>query len=438
MDTSQQPRRTFLGMPGYGDISAGAARGFYRASESPQYVSMQYNEGSLLAQNFNALWCTALNLKQKGASLDYFAMQHADISPQPGWLDVLIEELEDRDLDVLSVVVPIKSVHGLTSTAMDSDDRSAFHPMCRLTMTEIFDLPETFTSDDLGHPLLINTGLWICRLNMDWAPKLHFTVNDRLVQVPDGRYMAEVEPEDWYFSRLCHELGLKVGATRKVRVAHQGKHVFVNSHPWGSQQFDQEYVKESVLDVGKPDGWRFPYDVPGWLLPEEGLALARLAEGKLVLEVGSYCGKSTICMAQTAAQVVSVDPHDGRGTSAPQDTEKQLRGNLAQFGVADKVAVVKGTFHSSEDSDQLFDLIFLDGSHDLESIQQDLTNARRILKEDGLIAVHDYREKPGDYDGSWDPGVTEAVNKSLESGDMEFVSRHATIVVLRPKELVPA
>ena len=59
---------------------------------------------------------------------------------------------------------------------------------------------------------------------------------------------AQVEPEDWYFSRLLHELGLKVGCTRKVRLTHRGPHEFTNADVWG-QPFDREYVGRSVLAV---------------------------------------------------------------------------------------------------------------------------------------------------------------------------------------------
>jgi hypothetical protein len=53
--------------------------------------------------------------------------------------------------------------------------------------------------------------------------------------------------------------------------------------------------------------WKFPTDVRGWLTPKEGETLAQLAEGKLVLEIGSYHGLSTICMAQTAKMVHAID-----------------------------------------------------------------------------------------------------------------------------------
>lgn len=240
--------RVFLGMPGYGANSAAAGRAFWRSTQLPEgQICLRYEEGSLLANNFNRIWCHALTAAARGQRIDYFAMIHADVEPPDGWLDVLIDELEANDLDVLGVVLPIKDLRGVTSCALARADGSTWRVHCRLTQTEIHQLPETFTSADVGLPLLLNTGLWVCKFSMDWAPKLHFTINDRIVFHPDENlYFPEVEPEDWYFSRLCHELGLKLGATRKLDVGHRGEFVFRNSLIWG-EPFDSAYVSESVL-----------------------------------------------------------------------------------------------------------------------------------------------------------------------------------------------
>jgi hypothetical protein len=243
-----QDHRIFLGMPGYGTLTAGAARAFWRASRLPDgRIDYQYNEGSLLAANFNALWVAALNAVHRGRQIDYFAMQHADVEPEDWWLDALVEELEARDLDMLGVVVPLKDRHGLTSIALDRPDGDTWRPLCRLTMTEVYRLPETFTSEDVGHPILLNTGLWVCRFREEWARKVRFTINDRIAfDRASDSYVSQVEPEDWYFSRLCHELGLRIGATRKVRLAHRGDASYCNTCAWGDP-FDSQYVDSSVL-----------------------------------------------------------------------------------------------------------------------------------------------------------------------------------------------
>jgi len=232
-------------MPGYGHVTMPAARGFFLASKV-HAVDFGYSQSSLLANGFNQLWCAALNLQTRFGNVDYFAMQHADIEPNPGWLNEIIDELEANDLDILGVVAPIKDQHGLTSIAV-GEEGNTWRVKCRLTMKEVFQLPETFTSDDIDGQLLLNTGLWICRFDSDWVKKVHFEINDRIVQdAKTGLYRPEVEPEDWYFSRLCHELGLKIGCTRKVTLLHRGEHAFTNAVPWGDS-FDESYLTESLL-----------------------------------------------------------------------------------------------------------------------------------------------------------------------------------------------
>lgn len=56
---------------------------------------------------------------------------------------------------------------------------------------------------------------------------------------------------------------------------------------------------------------------PGWLHPGEGETLAKWATGRLCVEIGSYCGKSTLWVASTAQHVISIDPHRGNPEMAP-------------------------------------------------------------------------------------------------------------------------
>lgn len=437
-----------LGMPAYMSVSASSARSYWMASKGQVRVDSRqcelavdrmHTESSLLALNCNMLWAWALN-KAESTKVDYFAMLHSDVEPVDFWLDALIEELEARSLDVLSVVLPLKDQNGLTSTALDREDRNNFRPLCRLTMKELYDLPETFTSEDVsvygggragGAKLLINTGCMVCKWG-DWAEQAHFTINDRIVYcAPRKMYAAEVEPEDWYFSRLLHELGLKVGATRKVRAEHRGQMCFTNSQPWGCQEFDIQYTSKPIVVTARQPGFRFPHDVDGWLLPEEGRALAELARDKRVLEIGGYCGKSTICLAQAADWVVTVDPHDRRGTPKPKSTREELLANLERYELGN-VTAMTATLREACDSleDEVFDIIFIDGQHDYESVVDDVECAQKLLSPDGLLVFHDYRLYAGQYDGRWDPGVTEAVDNLLAAG-AELISTNATLAVVR-------
>ena len=125
-------------------------------------------------------------------------------------------------------------------------------------------------------------------------------------------------------------------------------------------------------------------------------ALRELARGRVVLEVGSAYGYSTIVMAQVADHVFSIDPHSGYG--ALPDSLNVMRQNIHAYDVADKVTIMIG--HSQPAMWALarggatFDLIFIDGDHRAEAVTADITNAI-LLSEDGpcVRAVHDYGEE---------------------------------------------
>lgn len=412
---TDKPRRIVLAAPGYGHQTAAAGRGIWRACRDMSSVTVPHLNSSLLAANFNNLWCVALNQAESGDGVDYFAMIHSDIGPDDFWLDTLIEELESQKLDVLGVAVPIKDQRGLTSLAIDGD--GTWRPKCRITMKEVASLPETFTCDDVGGSLLLNTGCWVCKFDLEWCRKVYFTINDRIVfNKANNRYQAECEPEDWFFSRLLHEQGLKLGATRKIRLMHRGEIDFSNQLHWG-KKFDDEYgLTESVIPKQT-----FPFDVLGWLAKDEGDELSELCCGKDVLEIGSYCGRSSIRIAQTAKSLVCSDYFDGRGTAEPRDTRSDFWRNVTEYGVADKI-----TEHNPDDELPVgaFDVVFIDADHSKDAVASDIEKAMAALKPGGLLAFHDYQSQ-------LDPGVTEAVDEFIAKGG-ELLKHVNTLAVVRP------
>lgn len=416
-------RNIVLGMPGYGKQTSAAGRAFWLASREAN-ICHHYQHGSLLGSNFNQLWCQALNMCHAGQPVDYFAMLHDDVAPEDYWLDKLIDELDTQRLDVLSVVCPIKDSRGMTSMALDNE-HDEWMPFGRLSMHDIYELPETFTSADLGRPLLLNTGCWVARWDQQWCRTVHFEVRDRIVfNRVVGRYQAQTIPEDWNFSRQLHEIGtgpteglrpLRIGATRKIALRHEGEVEFLNTHPWGRETYDREFCTVS------PVAGAFPYEIPGWLLPAEGRQLAELAAGKRVLEIGSYCGLSTVCMARTAQHVTAVDYFDGRATPSPRDTFAEFSRNMHRYGVADRVIAVRpGTPLPLEE----YDVVYIDGAHDYDAVNADLALALSVLANDGLIAFHDYHHPSH-------PGVSEAVDDLVSIGGMVMTVTE-TLAVVRP------
>lgn len=436
MSEATTTRRVFLGMPGYGKQTSAAGRALWRAcDDSRSACTREYAAGSLLACNFNKLWCQALNMVHAGERVDYFAMLHDDIGCEDLWLDSLIDELESQQLDVLGVVVPIKDCRGMTSIALHHAGDN-WNVDCRLSMHDVYQLPETFTSEDVGgKPLLLNTGCWVAKWNQEWAKRVHFEINDRIVfDRVNNCYRPEVESEDWQFSRLLHEIGtggatdgmrkLRIGATRKIAVKHEGDVQFVNTRPWGSEVYDNESQMYARNESPVPGA--FPQEIPGWLLESEGKALAELAKGKRVVEIGSYCGLSTVCMGRTAEHVTAVDYFDGRGTPSPADTLPPFKANLARYGLTEKVTICHA---DSEIPLPEYDLAFIDGAHDYHWVANDINRCLAVLKPDGLLAFHDFKHPSH-------PGIELAVDELLLDGG-ELISTTETLAVVRPPARVP-
>jgi hypothetical protein len=250
--------RFALVMPRYNEqCTFEAATAFYhplKAGSPNRVVTPISPASSLLACCFNMGWTHALDRFEAG-DIDAFAMIHSDQAPEPGWLDILHDELIASGADIMSAVCPIKDDRGLTSTAVD-DSGCTWRPR-RLTMHEILMLPTTFTDADVGGELLLNTGLWICKLgpwalekNPDGSLKHCFRITDMCRKEGD-RHVARVQPEDWDFSRQLRRAGLKLGATRAVQLNHWGATRYPNFEKWGW---------EEDLQNGPNASWRKPAD----------------------------------------------------------------------------------------------------------------------------------------------------------------------------------
>jgi len=140
-----------------------------------------------------------------------------------------------------------------------------------------------------------------------------------------------------------------------------------------------------------PDDDRYP---SGWFTWQECDLLAEWARGKLVLELGTFLGRSTVAMARTAKHVVTVDHFTGSPLEnwyQPGDYLAQTRDNLLKYGVARKVTLIAGEFDSFMRYPILNGAAFhgalVDGAHDRASIERDTTIAVLSLKRPDLTRV---------------------------------------------------
>lgn len=226
--TETKPNIVFIGVPTYdGNVHHGGLMSILHTKFKTPFM-IDVGKASLLAFAFNNLFCQALNRRERG--ITHFLLMHADIEPFGPFLDTLMDVMTRFEADVVSAIVPIKDTSGFTSTALDEPDR-----IRRLTMKEIFERDKTFTAPNL----LLNSGLMLVDIRKPWVEKAHFTIRDRVMN-RDGKWRAEVMPEDWGFSRQATQLGAKLVATREVELLHHGSAPYPNSQAWGFKETDTE------------------------------------------------------------------------------------------------------------------------------------------------------------------------------------------------------
>jgi predicted O-methyltransferase YrrM len=189
----------------------------------------------------------------------------------------------------------------------------------------------------------------------------------------------------------------------------------------------------------------------GFLPADEGDALydtALTASAGTWLEVGTYCGKSTIHLGAAAVSTGShlvtidhhrgseenqagwewhdptlVDPHTGRLETLPS-----LRHALWDAGLDDTVSVVVGsTQQVGRWWSTPLTLLFLDGNHTEAVAQHDYAAFAPHVVPGGLLAVHDVFEDPAE--GGRPP--YNVVQRALTSGAFDQISACGSLRVLR-------
>jgi hypothetical protein len=241
---SCQPRRPGFGL---GVPVAQAAFAHVFPTTNDNLVLQREASGSILTFCFNRLLADFLTVRKK-YQVDYLAWVHDDIGAPMCWADIYREEMQKYKIDMLAAVVPLKDHRGLTSTAMETDNPWAPR---RLTMKEVFDLPETFTDPKI----LLNSGLWLARADADWLGSFCWQQQDQMIKMVevDGseRYIARTISEDWDWSRKIKYRGGSLYATRKVPLYHEHPQ-FTNMKVWGEWETDkgdsgkEEFMKKET------------------------------------------------------------------------------------------------------------------------------------------------------------------------------------------------
>jgi MMP 1-O-methyltransferase len=194
-----------------------------------------------------------------------------------------------------------------------------------------------------------------------------------------------------------------------------------------------------------PAVWDAMLATTGFMPEDEALGLYRAAlAGTRVgplLEVGTYCGRSTLLLAEAARRhgtvVVTVDHHRGSEEHQPGegfhdpaltdpetgrvDTLPAFRRTIAAAGLEDHVVAVVATSATAAGVwGGEVGMVFIDGGHSEQAARQDLAGWAPHVAPGGLLVIHDVFEDPAE--GGRPPYLI--YREALDSG--RFVERSAT------------
>ncbi|MFV0477965.1 MAG: class I SAM-dependent methyltransferase [Parahaliea sp.] len=192
--------------------------------------------------------------------------------------------------------------------------------------------------------------------------------------------------------------------------------------------------------------------IRGFLSPAEGLALYRYARAASalgpILEIGSYCGKSTLCLGTGASAaegtVYAIDHHGGSEEHQPGeffhdpalynkreerfDSFGEFRRNIRKANLEDVIVpVVSHSKTAARHWRTPLAMVFIDGGHSLDAALDDYRGWSTHLLPGGILAIHDIFSDPAE--GGQAPWTI--LQLALQSGLFEEVEQIDTLAILR-------
>jgi predicted O-methyltransferase YrrM len=191
--------------------------------------------------------------------------------------------------------------------------------------------------------------------------------------------------------------------------------------------------------------------VSGFMPADEGRALYDAAmtyfDGGIAVEIGTYCGKSTVLLGAAAeacgSVLYTVDHHHGSEEHQPGweyhdaslvdettgrfDTLPALRHTLDAAGLDDHVVALVGkSVVAARGWRMPLRLLFIDGGHSEAAAQQDFDGWAKWVEVGGALVIHDVFPDP--RDGGQAP--YHIYCRAIEGGDFAEVSVTGSLRVL--------
>ena len=193
-------------------------------------------------------------------------------------------------------------------------------------------------------------------------------------------------------------------------------------------------------------------DVKGFLNDKEAKKLQELFLNVhhlgSVLEIGTYCGKSTLNFGLIAKKIggliYTVDHHTGseehqlgeeyhdedlydkrlkKFNTLPEFLKNLRSSNLDNF----IIPIISKSSDASETFSELISLLFIDGGHSLEAALSDYNSWKDKICSGGLLVIHDVFPNP--KDGGRPP--FEIYSKAQKSKQFEDLGIYETLGILK-------
>ena len=179
-------------------------------------------------------------------------------------------------------------------------------------------------------------------------------------------------------------------------------------------------------------------DIEGWLTDVEAdllvatttraAALASAVPAASIVEIGTYCGKSTVVIGSVLealdapVTLHAIDPHQNYHFGRFADTFGMAVANVTRRGIERHVRVTRARSTDVDWASPIV-LLFIDGLHDRASVLADFEHFAPHVVSGGFVAFHDYFEHC--------PGVMQCVDDLLRAGACEFVTHRERLVICR-------
>lgn len=157
--------------------------------------------------------------------------------------------------------------------------------------------------------------------------------------------------------------------------------------------------------------------IEGWLSEKEAFGLYSIANkleaGSTIVEIGSWKGKSTYCLAKGLknGKIFAIDPFNAEGEPGSKEIYEQTKGSVplidqfnktfSDHGLSEKVKPMMGYSNKFTNEFSSIDFLFIDGDHSIEGCDYDYVHYAPKVKKDGYLAFHDYNPNRDELGPTW-------------------------------------